>query len=91
MLAALAALVATSACSSEPKKEDTKKAPAGSLTRNFELIDSKDGMRYGNVEMDPIGGGKVFDADGRLIGNIVPPPPGGYAPAYAPPPPPPQK
>ena len=89
---AAAALLATAGCSSsDSKKEDSKKAPSGSLTRNFELIDSKDGMRYGNVEMDPVGGGKVFDADGRLIGHIVPPPPGGYAPAYAPPPPMPQQ
>lgn len=89
-----AALLATTACSSsdsDEKKAQAKPVASGNLTRNLELIDSRDGLRYGNVELTPVGGGRVFDADGRLIGHIVPPAPVSYAPApaYAPPPPPP--
>ena len=72
-------LLALSACSSSSdKKEEKARVVNGSLTRSFDLIDSKDGVRYGNVDMDPVGGGKVFDADGRLIGYITPPSKSGY-------------
>ena len=79
LIAASAMLLAVSACSSSSdKKEEKQRVAAGSLTRSFDLIDTKDGMRYGNVDMDPVGGGKVFDADGRLIGYITPPSKSGY-------------
>jgi len=85
-------LLATAACSSHSDDKKEIKTTVGSLTRNLEMIDSKDGTRYGTVELNPVGGGRVFDVDGRMIGQIVPPSPMGYAPpppppGYAPPPP----
>ena len=44
----------------------------GSLTRSLDMVDA-DGRHYGRVEMDPVGGGKVYDSTGRLIGNITQP------------------
>lgn len=86
-IALLAMLLATAACSSsnnDEKKAEAKTTAVGSLSRNLDMIDAKDGVHYGTVELNPVGGGRVFDADGRLIGHIVPPAPMGYAP---PPPP----
>lgn len=73
LIAASFALLATGACSSS--EHDKKKADAdiGTLSRNFDMIDKNDGRRYGTVEMDPVGGGRVIDSSGRIIGNIVPP------------------
>jgi hypothetical protein len=66
--ALLAALLAVSACSSAADRDEQRKN--GNLTRTLDMVD-KDGTRYGSVEMDPVGGGKVYDADGRTIGRIV--------------------
>ncbi len=46
----------------------------GSLTQHLTMVDA-DGRIYGSVELDPINGGKIFDADGRLIGRVVTPAP----------------
>jgi hypothetical protein len=32
----------------------------------------QDGKRYGTVDLDPIGGGKVYDTTGSLVGVVVP-------------------
>lgn len=62
---ALTALMFTAACSnSEPPK-------AGTLNQKLRMI-SDDNRYYGTVEFDPIHGGKVYDAQGKLIGDIVP-------------------
>ncbi len=53
-------------------KDEAKPAPSGTLSRNLDMMD-KDGKRYGTVEMDPVGGGRVVDSEGRMIGRIVPP------------------
>jgi hypothetical protein len=36
------------------------------------MVDGE-GRRYGTVEMDPVSGGRVLDAEGRVIGTIVTP------------------
>jgi hypothetical protein len=69
--ALIAMLAFTSACGS---KQDTTATPAplkGSLRQTLDMTD-KDGKHYGTVEMNPIGGGRVLDADGQVIGKIVP-------------------
>ena len=64
------AAVGVSACSMLHKEEPP--APlTGSLTRSFDMIDPNDGKRYGTVEMDPLNGGRVLDAKGRLIGTLL--------------------
>lgn len=62
------ALLALSACGGEEKKPES----TGTLTRTLTMTD-KDGKRYGTVELDPVGGGKVMDIDGRTIGYIKQP------------------
>jgi hypothetical protein len=44
----------------------------GTLSRNLNMVDNE-GRVYGTVEMTPIGGGRVYDTTGRVIGDIVPP------------------
>ena len=44
----------------------------GSLVQRFAMMD-KDGVQYGTVEFDPAVGGTVTDAQGRVVGRIVPP------------------
>ncbi len=60
------------ACSDYHEHDRPASPPTGSLTRNYDLV-GKDGVHYGSVEMNPVGGGKVYDSDGRLIGRIVTP------------------
>ncbi len=43
----------------------------GTLTRHLTMI-GEDGRRYGTVDMDPIGGGKVYDSTGALIATLTP-------------------
>ncbi len=43
----------------------------GSLVQQFSMVDTE-GTRYGVVELDPINGGKVYDAYGRLLGVVAP-------------------
>ena len=52
----------------------------GNLTQSLSMVDQT-GRVYGSVILDPINGGKVFDADGRLIGRVVNPNPAPLAPA----------
>ena len=78
---ASSALVLVSACDNMAnwnKKEDTTPR-TGSLTQNLTMVDST-GRVYGSVQLDPINGGKIFDADGRLIGRVVNPTPAPLAP-----------
>ena len=51
----------------------------GSLTQNLNMVDGT-GRVYGTVQLDPINGGKIFDAEGRLIGRVVNPVPAPLAP-----------
>ena len=74
---ALSSLVLVSACDQFTKKDDTVRT--GSLTQNLTMVDST-GRVYGSVQLDPINGGKIFDADGRLIGRVVNPTPAPLAP-----------
>ncbi len=72
-LVAVVAMVTGCAAPVEKKTEVVVVKPAtGNLTRSLDMVDSS-GVHYGHVELDPVGGGKVYDADGRLIGNVVPP------------------
>ena len=57
--------VALSACG----KGEVK---TGNLTQRFSMVDDK-GVHFGVVEMDPISGGSITDAQGRVVGRIVPP------------------
>lgn len=82
-LAATAGILALGGCSSS---HDNKGPRVGTMMRQFDLVDKADGKLYGTAEMDPIGGGRIIDSSGRVIGNIMPPPPSGV---YVPPPPPP--
>ncbi len=76
LLTAAAAMLLLSGCHNPPPPPPPPPAAAivqqGSLTRSLDMVDT-DGRHYGRVEMDPVGGGKVYDSTGRLIGNIVPP------------------
>jgi hypothetical protein len=62
-------MLAICACSSEPK--EAPKQEVRSLTQNLNLVDQENRL-YGRVEMTPVGGGKVYDSSGQLIGKIVP-------------------
>lgn len=65
------ALLALTACDGLMRTE--KDAPKfGSLKHNLLLVDQQ-GTRYGSVEMDPVSGGRIMDAEGRVIGTIVTP------------------
>ncbi len=65
------AALALTACDGLMRKE--KEAPKfGSLKHNLLLVD-QNGTRYGSVEMDPVSGGRIMDAEGRVIGTIVTP------------------
>ena len=66
------ALLLTGACSSHHEEEEHHARLTGDLSRTLEMVD-KDGRHYGTVEMDPLGGGRVLDASGRVIGTITPP------------------
>ncbi len=61
------ALVSLAACSSHHDEEVHK----ASLSRTLNMVDAQN-VRYGTVELNPVGGGRVYDVDGRLIGDIVP-------------------
>ncbi len=51
---------------------DSREAPkAGSLNQKLRMV-GDDNRYYGTVEFDPIKGGKVYDTQGTLIGEIVP-------------------
>lgn len=64
MLALLAgSALSLSAC------ESNKKEPTGSLTHHLKMID-KEGRHYGRLELDPVGGGRMYDTEGRMIGTI---------------------
>jgi hypothetical protein len=67
---ALSLLVFLVACSTE--KTEEKKPALGTLTRTLQMVD-EDGRRFGTVELDPVGGGKLFDNDGRVIGRVTAP------------------
>jgi hypothetical protein len=80
-LIAISSLLIVAACDNMGnwnKKEDATPR-VGSLTQNLTMVDST-GRVYGSVQLDPINGGKVFDADGRLIGRVVNPTPAPLAP-----------
>jgi hypothetical protein len=61
--------LAASATACDMVKEPPKSA---SLTQRLMMVDVE-GRNYGTVEMDPIKGGKVYNAQGVLIGRIVAP------------------
>jgi hypothetical protein len=63
-LAIILAMLPLAACSSHDDR-------SASLGHTLTMVD-KENVRYGTVEMDPMGGGRVFDAQGRLLGTIVP-------------------
>lgn len=69
-----ALLLLTAACTPEHQREEALEnlQPAGRLTHVLDMVD-RDGRTYGKVELDPVGGGRVYDADGRIIGQIVTP------------------
>jgi len=69
-LVAFASILALTACASPDERDHETKT--GSLTHVLDMVD-KDGRHYGTVELDPVGGGKVLDINGRLIGEVVPP------------------
>ena len=62
-------LMSVAACDMNQGKEPPK---FGSLTRQLLVVDSE-GRRYGTLEMDPVNGGRMFDAEGRLVGTLVTP------------------
>lgn len=66
--ALLMTCITLSACGSS-KKEAPK---IGDLTQRLTMFDAE-GRNFGTVELDPINGGKIYDAQGRLIGRVVTP------------------
>ena len=69
-LAAAIALGTLGACAQFSGEDETPKY--GSLKQTLMLVDAQ-GTRYGTVEMDPVSGGKLYDAEGRIIGTVVTP------------------
>jgi len=69
VLLAVVAVSTLAACDMPRKSEPVK---FGSLSRSLLMVDGE-GRRYGTVEMDPVSGGRVLDAEGRVIGTIVTP------------------
>lgn len=67
ILSSCALLLALSACAEKPKQPRFE-----SLTRELMLIDAE-GKRYGTVQLDPLGGGKMYDVEGRMVGVITAP------------------
>jgi hypothetical protein len=67
-LIAAATLTLLGAC--DMKRNEQPKF--GTLARTLFLVDAQ-GTRFGSVEMDPVTGGKLYDAEGRMIGTIVTP------------------
>ncbi len=65
---ATSAMLLLSAC--DMKRDE--KPQYGSLARSLYLVDAN-GVRYGTAELDPVTGGKLYDAEGRMIGTIVTP------------------
>lgn len=63
---AFTALMFTAACGN-----GTQAPKAGTLNQKLRMV-SDDGRYYGTVEFDPIRGGRIYDAQGQLIGDIVP-------------------
>lgn len=62
---ALAVILVLPACS------EKREAPQmGNLTRSFMMVDGE-GRPYGHIQLDPLGGGKVIDSTGRVIGYVV--------------------
>lgn len=57
-----------SACEGDKPKTQAM----GELTHHLRMV-GNDGKQYGTVELNPVGGGQVYDANGRLIGNITAP------------------
>ncbi len=68
--ALLAALALTSVAACDMHKD--KETKFGSLTRTLLVVDGE-GRRFGTIEMDPVAGGRMFDAEGRLVGTLVTP------------------
>lgn len=56
-------LLALSAC------DQNKEPKIGSLTHHLQLV-GDDGKLYGRAELDPVGGGRLYDAGGQLVGVI---------------------
>jgi hypothetical protein len=65
-LAIVVVACALSACAEEQKD----RPQMGTLTRNFTMVDST-GRPYGQIMLDPLGGGKLIDSEGRVIGYVV--------------------
>ncbi len=63
-------LLALAACDTFKSKPDEPEK--GSLVRRLVMI-GEDGKRYGTVELDPVNGGQMYDANGNLIGFVVKP------------------
>lgn len=53
------------ACEKQPEAPKT-----GSLTHHLKLI-GEDERYFGRVELDPIGGGRLFDANNNQVGVIT--------------------
>lgn len=75
----ISVLLLTTALGLSACDSDRNQPRIGSLTQHLTMVDSS-GKIYGTVELDPINGGKVYDAEGRLIGRVVTP----ATPTYAP-------
>ena len=78
-LALLTATLAVTGC--DNFRDKTPKT--GSLTQHLTMTDAE-GRNFGTVELDPVGGGRVLDVQGRLVGRIVTPEATAVAPAIAP-------
>jgi hypothetical protein len=66
-------MLLTAACNPPSDRDDMyEQQRIGKLTHVLDMVD-REGRAYGRVELDPVGGGRVYDTDGRIIGHIVPP------------------
>ncbi len=65
MVLATACALALSGCGAPEVK-------TGSLTQRFTMSDAQ-GRQFGIVELDPVGGGTVYDVTGRVVGRITAP------------------
>lgn len=64
------ALLMLTACAEKEPEAQAEAPQVGSLTRHFKMVDVE-GRNYGHIMLDPLGGGKVIDAEGRVIGYVV--------------------
>ncbi len=69
MLGAIGMILVLGGCASSGSK--SAEPQIGSLVRTFTLMDEQ-GLKAGTLVINPLGGAELRDANGNLIGTLVP-------------------